>query len=72
MTEPPGGRKRRGSAIAPAYDDDPFPDPEADREPVDREFLDAEGLMGLQAGDPDHEEFVEIAGRNRQEANAFE
>ena len=41
-------------------------------QPVGRAFLDAERLVGLEAGDPDHEEFVEIAGRDRQEAEPLE
>ena len=31
-----------------------------------------ERLMRLQPGDADHEEFVEVAGRNRQEAHPLE
>ena len=39
---------------------------------VVRQFLDAERLVRLEAGDADHEEFVEIVGRDRQEADALE
>ena len=35
-------------------------------------FLDAQRLVRLQAGDADHEEFVEVAGRDRQEAQPLE
>ena len=41
-------------------------------QPVDRRLLDAEQLVRLQPGDPDHEEFVEIVGRDRQEAQPLE
>src|SRR4051812_17328047 len=43
-----------------------------DRHPFRRDLLDPERLMRLQAGDPDHEEFIEIIGRDGQEADAFE
>ena len=36
------------------------------------QFLDALQLLALQSGDADHEEFVEIGSRNRQEAQPFE
>ena len=41
------------------------------RQTIGRAFLDAECLMRLQAGHADHEEFIEIARRDRQEADAF-
>ena len=43
-----------------------------DGQAVGREFLDPERLVRLQARDPDHEEFVEIVGRDGQEADPFE
>ena len=39
---------------------------------VDRPLLDPERLVRLEAGDADHEEFVEVAGRDRQEAQPLE
>ena len=44
----------------------------ADRQPVGRPLLDPERLVRLEAGDADHEEFVEVVGRDRQEAHALE
>ena len=43
-----------------------------DGEAVHRLFFDAEHLVGLEAGDSDHEEFVEVAGRDRQEPHPLE
>ena len=40
--------------------------------PSVRELLDAHGLLALEAGDADHEEFVEIVARDRQEAQPLE
>src|SRR3712207_8468329 len=42
------------------------------RQAVDRDFLDCQFLMGLQPGDPHHEELVEVAGGNGQEAQPLE
>ena len=44
----------------------------AGRQPVGRPLLDAERLVRLEPGDADHEEFVEVAGRDRQEAQPLE
>ena len=44
----------------------------ADGQSVGRAFLNAERLVRLEAGHPDHEEFVEVAGRDRQEAQPLE
>jgi len=41
-------------------------------ESVDRQVFDAERLVRLEAGHADHEEFVEIARRDRQESHSFE
>ena len=43
-----------------------------DGQPVERKLLDAHRLVRLEAGDPDHEEFVEIVGGDRQEAQPLE
>src|SRR5690606_24833694 len=40
--------------------------------PVDRGRLDPPSRLALEPGDPDHGELVEIAGRDRQEAQPFE
>ena len=42
------------------------------RQAVGRAFLDPQQLVGLEAGHADHEEFVEVAGRDRQEAEPLE
>ncbi len=39
---------------------------------VGRTFLDAEQLLTLEAGDADHEEFVEIGAGDRQEAQPLQ
>ena len=41
-------------------------------EPVRRLDRDAGPLLALEAGDAHHEEFVEVVGRDRQEADTFE
>ena len=42
------------------------------RHPVGRALLDPERLVRLQPGDADHEEFVEVAGGDRQEAQPLQ
>ena len=42
------------------------------REPVGRGLLDPEQPVRLETGDPDHEEFVEIASRDGEEAEPLE
>ena len=42
------------------------------REAVGRTLLHAQQLVGLEAGDADHEEFVEVACRDRQESQPLE
>ena len=44
----------------------------ADRQAVDGKLLDSDRLVRLQAGDADHEELVEVVGRNRQEPDPLE
>ena len=43
-----------------------------DGESVDRAFFNADQLVRLQASHPNHEEFVEVVGRDRQEAQPLE
>ena len=41
-------------------------------QPVDRALLDSAQLLALQSSDPDHEEFVDVRARDRQEAQPLE